>query len=138
MASAVPSAITVFWGSRRSEHAAGELRRQEDRDGHGEEGEPRRQGGVALDVLEELGHEVEQPVEAGVQQARAALAELRVRWVRSRSGQDRLLDPALLTEEEAEQDQSAASDRTVDGTAPSDRARLHQAEDDGRHPERAR
>ena len=78
---------------------------EEDRDRHGEEGQPGPQGRVALDVLEELGQEVEEAVEAGVEQARGGVGRAAwSRWARSRSGQDRLGGPALVAEEEAEQD----------------------------------
>ncbi len=86
-----------------NEDPAGQLRRQEHRCGHGQEREPGTQRRVALHVLQELAHEEEHPVHAGVDESACG--------IRRRSGsvgqqpqrQHRFLRPALGGDERREQ-----------------------------------
>ena len=78
--------MTVFSGKRRSRTRLVSCDERKTETGMGRKASPGAQRRVALDVLEELGHEVEEAVEAGVEQGPAALAELRVRWVSRRRG----------------------------------------------------
>ena len=65
----------------------------------GRNASPAREGAVALDVLEELGQEVEEAVEAGIQQGACHVGRVARRVGQQAKRENRLRHPALVVEE---------------------------------------
>ena len=90
-------------GQPSDQDPAGQLRRQEDRGRHGQEGDAGHQRREPLDVLEELGEEEEHPVHPGVEQAPGDVGRAAGGMGKQAQGEDRLVHPALVVHEHAQQ-----------------------------------
>ena len=110
---AAPIIITTFCGSRRTRTRLVSWDDRNTERGHGQEGDAGDEWREPLDVLEELGEEEEHAVHPGVEQSPGDVGGAAGGMGEQPQREDRLFGPALVADEEAQQDALRATSDTM-------------------------
>ena len=121
-------------GQAVHEHPAGELGGEEHRGRRGQEADAGDQGGVALDVLQELGEEEDDPVHPRVAETAGHVGGGPGAVGQDPQREDGLGCGGLDAHEQAQQGDAGEEGSDRDGRRPAGRSGFDQAQHDGGHP----